>query len=95
MASSAIVASAVLILAGLAAAGAVAQTGQPKPAIDLNCCYGQKPKCESYCPIMDHEQREVCVHDCGGRLRVCLAQGVFDPRQHGDNVMCFKRPGAG
>jgi hypothetical protein len=56
MASSAIASSAVLILAGLAAAGAVAQTGQPKPAVDLNCCYGQKPKCESYCPIMDREQ---------------------------------------
>ena len=59
MASSAIASSAVLILAGLAAAGAVAQTGQPKPAVDLNCCYGQKPKCESYCPIM-------VIGACGG-----------------------------
>jgi hypothetical protein len=83
------------VLAPLVVLQAMAQTGQRKPEVDLNCCYGQKPKCESYCPIMDGEQREVCLHDCEGRLRVCLAQGVFDPRQHGDNVMCFKRPGAG
>ena len=67
--------------------------GQPKPEVDLNCCYGQKPKCESYCPIMDAKQRESCLRDCEGRLRMCLTQGVFDPRQPGENVMCFKRPG--
>jgi hypothetical protein len=73
----------------------MAQSSQAKPAVDLNCCYGQKPKCESYCPIMDGEERDSCMRDCEGRLRICLAQGVFDPRQHGENVMCFKRPGAG
>jgi hypothetical protein len=85
---------AMLVFAALPTSLAMAQTGQPKPAVDLNCCYGQKPKCESYCPIMDAEERESCLRDCEGRVRICLAQGVFDPRQHGENVMCFKRPGA-
>ena len=87
--------AAMLVLVALTGSRAIAQTGRPKPEVDLNCCYGQKPKCESYCPIMDGEQRESCLQDCEGRLRVCLAQGVFDPKQHGENVMCFKRPGAG
>ena len=83
-----------VLLAALLPSRVMAQAGQPKPEVDLNCCYGQKPKCESYCPIMEAEQRESCMRDCEGRLRVCLAQGLFDPRQHGENVMCFKRPGA-
>ena len=97
MRSSAVGARALMILAVLAVGGAsaVAQTKQPKPTVDLNCCYGQKPKCESNCPILGGEQRDLCLRDCEERVRVCLAQGVFDPRHHGENVMCFKRPGAG
>jgi hypothetical protein len=84
---------AMVLLAALLPSRAMAQAGQPKSEVDLTCCYGQKPKCESYCPIMDAGQRETCLRDCEGRLRICLTQGVFDPRQHGENVMCFKRPG--
>ncbi len=86
---------AMLVFAALAPSRAPAQSSHQKPPVDLNCCYEQKPKCESYCPIMDVEQRQSCLRDCEERVRVCLSQGVFDPRQPGHNVMCFKRPGAG
>jgi hypothetical protein len=68
--SSTIGAVTMVLLAALLPSRAMAQAGQPKPEVDLNCCYGQKPKCESYCPIMDAEQREGCLTDCEGRLRI-------------------------
>jgi hypothetical protein len=67
-----------------------AQQAQPKLPVNETCCYQEKPKCQSTCPIMDEERREGCLRDCEGRLRECLSQGAFVPK-HGQNVICVRR----
>jgi hypothetical protein len=84
---------AILVLAIWSPTAASAQKEQPKPPVDQVCCYTEKPRCESTCPIMSPDQREVCLRECEGRLRGCLAQGVFVP-PHGKDIMCFKVPTA-
>jgi hypothetical protein len=69
---------------------ASAQRTAPRPPVNEVCCYQEKPRCESTCPIMDAEQRESCLRDCEGRLRECLTQGAFVPK-HGQNVICVRR----
>jgi hypothetical protein len=90
---SAIAAVAAALLSALPPSRVSAQAPPPqRPPVDLVCCYQEKPRCEGTCPVTDAEQREDCMRDCEGRLRTCLAQGVFAPKR-GQEVPCVKRPG--
>jgi hypothetical protein len=87
------IAAATLLLATLAwgpVSKVSAQQSQPKLPVNETCCYQEKPRCEATCPIMDEEPREACLRDCEGRLRACLTQGAFVPKQ-GQNVICVRR----